>query len=216
MYAGTGPFATLALCILNKLDPNTAKFTLLDYNQASLGVFKRLVTNLGLHKHFSIPGHDQYIQADATEFVSPKKYHIIITETMHSALTEEPQAAITANLKQYLLEGGVFLPESIVLNIDAQSPGEAGYHPISEICRVDMDICLTDLDVHRTVDVSEGINALRLSTHVQVFGPHVLLPERSKITSSIPVSLRGITLPTQLIVQHRLGGPRPQLNFQNP
>jgi hypothetical protein len=117
LYAGCGPFATLLIPLLGKyqndnLNLSQLKISLLDIHQASLDSVNLLLN------HFKISTKNiSLIHADACIYQHPDKLNLIITETMQKSLEQEPQFSVTANLAPQLIDGGIFIPEKIVIEL---------------------------------------------------------------------------------------------------
>ncbi len=113
LYAGCGPYATLAVPLMTRFSPGSVNFTLMDINERSLNAAMVLIKELGLEDYV-----DDYLLCDAVTYDHPKDkpVHLIVTETMQRAFDKEPQVALTLNLARQLAEGGIFIPERITIS----------------------------------------------------------------------------------------------------
>lgn len=111
LYAGCGPFATLALPLMTVFSPEQVQFTLLDIHAASLDGAQRLLADLGLQAHVA-----DYVLADAcTIQLDPAlPPHVIVSETMNAALRSEPQVAIMRHLAMQAPQA-LLVPESVTV-----------------------------------------------------------------------------------------------------
>lgn len=114
LYAGCGPFATLLLPLLPLLNPDAIDAILLDINASSLQFVDRLLSFLNLNNYTVT-----LTEADATVYQKQPAWDIdlFISETMHYALTAEPQVAITKNFIPQLLPHTVFIPNQIHIDM---------------------------------------------------------------------------------------------------
>lgn len=113
LYAGCGPYATLVVPLMTCFSPSSVKFTLMDINQRSLDTAKLLIKKLGLEDYV-----EDYLLCDAVTYEHPENspIHLVVTETMQRAFDKEPQVALTLNLARQLAQGGLFIPERIVID----------------------------------------------------------------------------------------------------
>ena len=113
LYAGTGPFATLALIQHALFSPEEVGFTLLDIHQSSLDAARRIHGALDLNAYL-----DAAHCADATTFAHEgPPFHVAVSETMQRALKKEPQVAITRRIARLLQPDGILVPERIALDL---------------------------------------------------------------------------------------------------
>lgn len=119
LYAGTGPYAPLALPLTTIFQAEQVKFTMLDIHQESLMAVKKSVSSLQKQDYVKA-----YVQADAISYRHPEgdPIHIVITETMQTGLEKETQVAITHNLMPQLCDGGFFIPEKIEVHLSLVQP----------------------------------------------------------------------------------------------
>ena len=82
VYAGTGPFATLALPLFDRLEPRRVRFTLIDVDERSTESVHSLVEHFGFGDHVKA-----IIHADATKYRHDAPVHVVVTETMQRALS---------------------------------------------------------------------------------------------------------------------------------
>lgn len=112
LYAGCGPFAPLAIPLTTQFNAAEIQFTVLDIHQRSLDSVQKIVQTLGLNAFMRA-----YIQCDATTYKHPANaLHILVTETMQSALLNEPQVSIAMSLAPQICEGGILIPERIMID----------------------------------------------------------------------------------------------------
>ncbi len=113
VYAGTGPFATLALPVMTQFEPTQLQFTLLEINDQSYSIVKGLLAGLGLEKYVR-----RTELCDATQWQAPDEpVDIVISETMNKALIKEPQVYIMLNMAKQLPATVTYIPAEIKVNI---------------------------------------------------------------------------------------------------
>lgn len=114
LYAGCGPYATLILPLLPLFNKERINAILLDINAESIESVRHLLTVTGLDEYAL-----QLIETDAITYTKPKDFTIdlAISETMHYALTREPQVAIVKNIVKQLPPHGILIPEEIRIDL---------------------------------------------------------------------------------------------------
>ena len=119
LYAGTGPFAPLALLQTPFFGSDEVRFTLIDIHPAALACQAQIISVLGLEPYI-----EATIQADATQWQPPggKKYHIAVAEVMERGLITEPQVAVTQMIANHLRSDGFLVPERIDLSLCLMCP----------------------------------------------------------------------------------------------
>lgn len=119
LYAGTGPFAALAIPLITVFNSSQVKFTFLEINPYNIKPLERIIQGFEAEEYVT-----EIIQADATQFqANPgRPFQMIITETMQNALQKEPQVAITMNLVPQMAHGGILIPENIAIEAVLLSP----------------------------------------------------------------------------------------------
>jgi hypothetical protein len=119
VYAGTGPFAVLAIPLTTMFTSRQVNFTFLEINPYNIKPLKRIIHGFEAEKYVT-----EIIQGDATQFqAGPERpFQMIITETMQNALQKEPQVAITMNLVPQMEHDGILIPENIAIEAVLLSP----------------------------------------------------------------------------------------------
>lgn len=103
--AGTGAIPILS--IYAALCSDRVQCTALELNPNSAAIARQVVGALGLQDRITI------VEADATKFVPEKPVDLLVSETMHSGLTQEPIVQILYNLQPHVKDGGLTLPSNI-------------------------------------------------------------------------------------------------------
>jgi hypothetical protein len=109
LYAGSGPYATLAVPLMTVFPPEKVRFTVLDMHAVSIASAKSVVSRLGLDRSV-----ESYVLADACKYTIPGDAipDILLCETMSTALEREPQVAIMRHLLGQAPDA-VIVPESV-------------------------------------------------------------------------------------------------------
>ncbi len=110
LYAGCGPFASLALPTMAALTPEEVRFTLIDLNAESLGAAKATLSALGW-----LPFVREFRCADACTCAldGAADADVLLSETLNGALRAEPFVAILMNLVPQLAPTALLVPEQV-------------------------------------------------------------------------------------------------------
>lgn len=201
--AGTGPIPIFG--ILAALKSPKVKVTCLEINQGSAKMAAKIIERLCLQDRVKI------LCTDATQYQHDKTIDLLISETMHVGLTEEPQAQIFGNLAPQVAVDGVVVPEKVI--IKAGLARDSQIHPSiirqmltpenqtyfmqytldpREVAALSRDNLLKVVDFDLPVDsLSSGRYRVILSSNVEVFGGVRMVEEDSVITAP---SLHGTVL----------------------
>lgn len=114
LYAGCGPYATLILPLLPLFNRERINAILIDINSSSLESVENLISTIDLREY-----NLQVIKSNAITYIIPKdfKVDLAISETMHYALTREPQVAISRNIIKQLSSYAIFIPQEIRIDL---------------------------------------------------------------------------------------------------
>lgn len=228
LYAGTGPFATLALPLTSVFREDQIRIRALEINPVSCECLSKLIEN------FTVGGFFESIeQVDASlyQVPAPDTVDILLSETMQRGLEKEPQVAILHNLVPQLRSDLILIPERIELSLGTivypePSTVEVKYQAFFPVFALDKEgirkhhfagAGLQFLPQQYQLTSSQLAHAqkLVLLTHISVFGREKLTPGES-----------GITLPVQLpsLEQHKgkevsielgyEGGKNPGMRFR--
>ncbi len=196
LYAGTGPFATLAIPLTTVFSSEEIHFTFLDINPKSIQYVKKIIRAFAAEEYVI-----QIVQGDATEFRSDQPFHLIITETMQNALQKEPQVSITMNLVPQIVPDGILIPQNIIVEAALLNPkknderimgltdSENCYHILGKIFELNKNTARqfssSNINIGETSyfpevvlafpqDVSAGFRQLCLLTTIQVYDEVIL------------------------------------------
>lgn len=196
LYAGTGPFATLALPMTTVFTADQVQFTFLEVNPFAHQMVQQTISDFGIQAFIR-----EVVLTDATRYIPTGDVHILLSETMQRALDKEPQVAITHHLIPYLHPEGFLVPESIEIQAgllnpaneitrmqDFINPPEHYIEYLQTIFELNQytsrsfsgEFPTTDLVV--SAAQAEKHPQLHLFTHIRVFGKEVLTPWQSGLT----------------------------------
>jgi len=187
--AGFGPFDLLGLSLTVWYSSDEIGFTLLEYQPSTLDLARRVVS--------ATASEDYLIRAvcgDATRYQCPPEHipHVVLTETVASALRREPQVAIAANLAPQLAPGGFLVPEGVEVGLALLRPmsieGQAAPLWKAPILRLDAASALTELKCHsvRIPEARPG-ECFHLLTQIQVFDSIKLALNECSLTLPVPL-----------------------------
>lgn len=219
--AGTGPVPIFG--ILAALKSPKAKVTCLEINQGSAKMAAKIIEKLCLQDRVKI------VCTDATQYQHDKPIDLLISETMHVGLTEEPQAQIFNNLAPQVVPDGVVVPERVI--VKAGLVRESQIHPAMfrtnlkpeqkdhltqyafgpvEIASLTRDNLLEVVNLNLPVDGLEpGSYRVVLSSNVEVFDGVVMNEEDSVITApSIHGTILSVTDQTKGVTASYIPGTR--------
>ncbi|MEO5646709.1 MAG: hypothetical protein ABIQ56_00020, partial [Chitinophagaceae bacterium] len=189
LYAGSGPYALLALLVCSFFKKGEVEFTVLDLHSASVESVKRLVNGFGLEHFFP-----EIIVADATQYKWEKALplHMFIVETLQTALQNEQQVTIAAQIAPQLAPGGIMIPErievtAVLVNTELRhalqlslEPDESGGKPIVDIGLV---INLNkDSAIHAANTITEPFAPVNFSLPSEFLRPPYTLELHTTIT----------------------------------
>ncbi|WP_299703022.1 hypothetical protein [uncultured Tateyamaria sp.] len=114
LYAGTGPFASLAVLQIPHFSADEVQFTLLDIHPESDTASRQV---------FAALRAEDMVEArhvvDAIRWAAEDEgpFDVIVTEVMQAALKNEPQVQMTRALAPLLASDGVLVPEEISMDL---------------------------------------------------------------------------------------------------
>jgi hypothetical protein len=188
LYAGTGPFAPLAIPLMTRFSHEEIRFTLLDIHERSVQAVRTLVDFFGLG-----PFVRACVTADATSYEHREPLHIVMGETTQRALGKEPHVAIMRNLVPQLQPNGILIPERITIDLvladpeaEAERRAAAARIPIATLMELTAGTARMPDDDPVIVAVPDVPSIDRFTfaytTRVDVFGPHRLEEYQTGVT----------------------------------
>jgi predicted RNA methylase len=216
LYAGTGPFATLAIPLTSIFSSAEISFTFLEINPESINLLEKIIEKLEIEQYIK-----KIVMCDAAKYIADEDtpIHMIITETMQNALQKEPQAAITMNLVPQMVDGGILIPQNInitagIMNeklntermLDSSGVKKHCYHTLGSIFELNKnitqvevksnipnskDLIFPSIELEIPKNLEPGYNKLYLFTAIQVFEDVVLTDWQCSL--NIPKKIMDIT-----------------------
>jgi hypothetical protein len=114
LYAGCGPYATLAVPLMSIYDPGEVIFTLLDIHRESVESARSIVESLGLGDFAS---GFEVADAGSYRILEHEPPDVILLEVMQSCLESEPQVAVTRNLLDQA-PGAILVPTEVRIDLE--------------------------------------------------------------------------------------------------
>lgn len=210
LYAGTGPFATLALPVMALLTPQEVQFTLLEINAKSYEMLQHVLKTLGLEafvKHMEI--------ADAaTHKLADRNVDIVLSETMNRALIKEPQVSIMLNLANQVSEKTIFIPEEVKVSLWQQDTSDKTKIKLDELMVFNKDY------MFKTLAKSKNGNWFFEEKMITAdFLPSTILQFETEITVFQDNSLKGadcsLNFPEKLKTKGLAGRQRLKFQYSN-
>ncbi len=118
LYAGCGPYATLATPLMAMFSASEATFTLLDVHSESIVSAKSIIDTLCLSE--SLVSFET-IDAASYRVCPDKPPDVILIEIMQACLESEPQVAITRHLLSQA-SSAILIPEEIRIDLSLLDP----------------------------------------------------------------------------------------------
>ena len=216
LYAGCGPWATLAVPLMTVFNPDGARFTLLDIHDSSLASARQLIATLGLEKSVAA-----FERADAAHYEVDKNHEpdVIVVEMLRAALEAEPQVAVTTNLARQATDA-LIIPERITIDIalvnSAKEFSFDGGEPARDRIIIGTVFTLEREQVSgpatvRLPDYDRSQYRPMLLTTVNVYGDHCLTDYDSGITCPKQLSLGDDVGPGSIIEFSYEFGATPRL-----
>lgn len=195
-YAGTGPFATLALPLMTRFTAEQLQFTCLEINPVSFHAVQETFGYFGFGEFVR-----EVVQTDASTYCLDRHLpiDIMLSETMQYCLLEEMQVPIALNLMGQLPASTIMIPERITLSLcevedtadqpvtadlgvifcaDKKSLREYGAHGMG----IDFPTTRFEIWPGFTTAVQPLSKLLAIRTHIHIYGDHRLADYESGLT----------------------------------
>jgi hypothetical protein len=185
LYAGTGPFAALAVPLMTVFSPSEVRFTLIDCHEESLRSVRTVLRHFGFGKFVRA-----VLAADASVYRLDTRIHVIVAEMMQRALGVEPQVEVFRNLASQLRTKGILVPERVTVDLVLGNPQLATMSAFAGRVAELSDATLATPPDHRNridfrtltlTDIPPSVSAMYATT-IRTFGRHVLREFDSGLT----------------------------------
>ncbi|MGB3801090.1 MAG: hypothetical protein WA952_14835 [Lewinella sp.] len=195
LYAGCGPFATLALPLMTRFRADQLQFTLLEINEVSYSAVRTLLRNLGLNEYVKSV---QQTDASSYRIADAASIGILLTETMQYSLVDEMQVPICLNLLPQLPADALLIPERIELRLGRMEDAKATFlaEDLGHLLTIDRARLLAYVRTEESTDfptvrlpipAAGGLLAIR--TTITIYGSHQLLDYESGLTNPEVIGL---------------------------
>lgn len=228
LYAGTGPFAALALPLFPLLDPEKVRFTFLEISPQSIACLEKVLTAFAFE-----PWVSEIICADATTYQAAEAPHMVIMEMMQAGLRREPQVAACLHLAPQMVPGGCMIPQRIRIQaglihpqrdleriMGATAASEPVLHELGSVFELSEYTALPATGVFPEVylefpeDQAPGFSQLALLTKIQVYQDETLRYWDSGLTQPLLLHMNASELQGQTLgFQYQLG-PDPGFHWR--
>ena len=230
LYAGCGPYATLAVPLMTLFPAEDVSVSLLDMNPVSIDSARSLVETLGLDAHVS-----GFLTGDAATYIIPlqDRPDVVVAEVMQNCLRNEPQVAVARNLLRQTPDA-LMVPEEIGIELELAdmapgfeaTPGNNGTErarreriPLGRVFTLDREhiaewegICDTELPAGTlSLPHIDACYKPMLFTTIRTFGDHMLRDYDSGLTIPVPLESVAIAEPGDTIRFRYLLGAEPHL-----
>lgn len=206
LYAGTGPFAPLAVLQAPHFSADEVQFTLLDIHNESDAASRRVFAALQIQ---GLVEARHVVDAIRWAPEDDRVFDVIVTEVMQAALKNEPQVQMTQALAPLLAADGVFVPEQIDLDL-VQAHPETLFGETPELLPPAIGCAMTlTAETARKLEFNDGIAhlpSLRVPDHQTADAP-LIIDTRIRTFGEIELTY-GLSGLTQPIVLHDTPTPR--------
>jgi hypothetical protein len=210
LYAGSGPYALLAVLMTPYFKPEELQFSIIDIHRKSVDSVKGIISQFNLAAYFK-----EIILGDAIKYKAAEgsRPDVLITETMLNALQKESQVAIAANLAPQLSDDGIMIPEEItvtpvftdtnirnamMLGNDISNFAQPAFHSLSAAVKLNKASAITvsknsnrpfaPLVLKLEEDFLLPNYELELQTTIKVWGEEILQLSDSALTMPLKIS----------------------------
>lgn len=236
LYAGSGPYALLALLTCPFYSAADIRFTVLDLHKQSIESASALIKGFELSEYFQ-----ELLVTDILEYKWEKaeKPDLIIAETLQSGLQNEQQVSITSHLAPQLSKEGIMIPQRIevkaaLLNTEVRQAAQLGLEPDESGGPKIIDVgTVIDLNRQTAMEAAENLEepfkplsfelpvaylrppyVLELQTIVTVFKEFVLKEFDSSITMPITIASADSLVNKKSISFNYVNKVKPRIEWQ--